>query len=139
MRSVSPFSIPAIRSRAPDPKLATVGGMIGSHFGSKHTSITPLSYRREAQVAFGQNMLCREDAMRLLHRRRVLRVAAAAVALPLLPRLARAQGYPSRPVRILVGFPPGSAPDLVTRLVGQHMSERLGQPFVVENRPGASS
>src|SRR5262245_40827160 len=70
------------------------------------------------------------------HRRRFLQLAAAAVALP---RVAGAQAYPSRPVRILVGFPPGSAPDIVARLLGQQLSDRLGQPFVIENRPGASS
>jgi tripartite-type tricarboxylate transporter receptor subunit TctC len=77
--------------------------------------------------------------MKRLHRRRLLQLAAGAVALPLLPRVARAQNYPSRPVRILVGFPPGSAPDIVARLLGQDLSVRLGQPFVIENRPGASS
>jgi tripartite-type tricarboxylate transporter receptor subunit TctC len=72
-------------------------------------------------------------------RRKFLHLAASGAALSILPRPARAQAYPSRPVRILVGFPPGSAPDIVTRLLGQYLSERLGQPFVVENRPGGSS
>jgi tripartite-type tricarboxylate transporter receptor subunit TctC len=77
--------------------------------------------------------------MKPAHRRRFLVLAAGGVALPVLPRAARAQSYPARPVRILVGFPPGSAPDIVARLLGQDLSARLGQPFVIENRPGASS
>jgi tripartite-type tricarboxylate transporter receptor subunit TctC len=74
-----------------------------------------------------------------LPRRNVLHLAASAAALPLVPRLAWAQAYPSRPVRIVTGFPAGNAPDLVARLMGQWLSELLGQPFVIENRPGAAS
>src|SRR5262245_26898889 len=78
------------------------------------------------------------DVMKL-PRRRFLHLAAIAAALPGLPRIARAQAYPMRPVRIIVGFPGGSASDTTARLIGQSLSERLGQPFVVENRPGAAS
>ena len=74
-----------------------------------------------------------------LPRRKFLRLAAAAVALPAFSRLALAQAYPSRPVRMIVGFGPGSAPDIVARLIGQWLSDRLGQPFLIENRPGAAS
>ena len=73
-----------------------------------------------------------------LPRRRFLHLAAGAAALPVLPRIALAQAYPSRPVRWIVGYPPGGATDIAARLIGQWMSERLGQPFVIENRPGAS-
>jgi tripartite-type tricarboxylate transporter receptor subunit TctC len=72
-------------------------------------------------------------------RRDLLRLGAAAVALPAASRVARAQSYPNRPVHIIVGFPAGSTGDTVTRLMGQWLSERLGQPFIIENRPGAGS
>jgi len=72
-----------------------------------------------------------------LPRRRFLQLAACAAALPVLSRTARAQTYPARPVRIIVGFPAGGAADISARLIGQCLSERLGQAFVVENRPGA--
>jgi tripartite-type tricarboxylate transporter receptor subunit TctC len=74
-----------------------------------------------------------------LPRRNFLRLAAGAIALPAVSRIARAQAYPSRPVRMIVGFAPGSAPDIVARLIGQWLSDRLGQPFLIENRPGAAS
>src|SRR5438876_11884042 len=74
-----------------------------------------------------------------LRRRRFLYLAAGAAALPILSRIASAQAYPSRPVRIIVPVAPGGALDILARLIGQWMSERLGQPFIIENRPGAGT
>jgi len=74
-----------------------------------------------------------------IRRRRFLRLTAGAAAFPLTLHLAEAQTYPSRPVRLLVGFAAGSTTDIVARLIGQWLSERLGQQFIVENRPGAAS
>jgi tripartite-type tricarboxylate transporter receptor subunit TctC len=74
-----------------------------------------------------------------VHRRRVLHLAAGAAMLPALPRLAFADTYPSRPVQMIVPFPPGAAPDIIGRLSGQWLSERLNQNFVIQNRPGAGS
>jgi tripartite-type tricarboxylate transporter receptor subunit TctC len=71
-------------------------------------------------------------------RRRFLHLATGAVALPAVSRVARAQAYPTRPVRIIVGFPPGGMADIAARLMGQWLSERLGQNFLVENRSGAN-
>jgi tripartite-type tricarboxylate transporter receptor subunit TctC len=74
-----------------------------------------------------------------LSRRQLLHLAACAAALPALSGFAWAQTYPSRPVRIIVGFAAGGPNDILARLIGQWLSERLGQPFVIENRPGAGS
>src|SRR5690242_1169614 len=74
-----------------------------------------------------------------MHRRQFLSLATGAAALPLAPHVARAQAYPSRPVRIIVPFAPGGSNDILGRLIGQWLSERLGQQFVVENRPGAAT
>ncbi|TMJ88175.1 MAG: tripartite tricarboxylate transporter substrate binding protein, partial [Alphaproteobacteria bacterium] len=76
--------------------------------------------------------------MKLL-RRRFLHLAAGAAALASLSRVARAQAYPTRPVRIIVGYPPGGSTDVMARLIGQQLTERLGQSFVLENRPGAGT
>jgi tripartite-type tricarboxylate transporter receptor subunit TctC len=73
-----------------------------------------------------------------LSRRRILRLAAGAAALPLASRITSAQTYPSRPVRIVVGFAAGGTVDIFARLIGQWLSERLGQPYIIENRPGAT-
>jgi tripartite-type tricarboxylate transporter receptor subunit TctC len=76
--------------------------------------------------------------LKLPHRRQFLLMAGAA-ALPAVSHFAWAQTYPTRPVRLVVGFAPGGVVDIVGRLIGQSLSERLGQPFVIENRPGAGS
>jgi tripartite-type tricarboxylate transporter receptor subunit TctC len=73
-----------------------------------------------------------------LSRHQFLHLAAGAAALPAVSRIAWAQTYPTRPVRIIVGFAAGGAPDIVTRLICQWLSERLGRPFIIENRPGAA-
>jgi tripartite-type tricarboxylate transporter receptor subunit TctC len=74
-----------------------------------------------------------------LIRRQFLQFTTAALAIPATSPLAWAQAYPSRPVRIIVGFPPGGGTDTTARLIGQYLSERLGQPFVIDNRPGAGA
>jgi tripartite-type tricarboxylate transporter receptor subunit TctC len=76
--------------------------------------------------------------MMRLSRRQFLQLGAVAAALPIASRVARAQAYPMRPVRIVAGYPAGGVTDIYARLIGQWLSERLGQPFIVENRPGAS-
>src|SRR5262245_29131783 len=74
-----------------------------------------------------------------LPRRDFFQLAVGTGALAALSRVARAQAYPSRPVRIIVGFAAGGGTDLTARVIGQSLSERLGQPFIIENRPGAAS
>jgi len=74
-----------------------------------------------------------------LSRRRILELAAAAALLPAGTSLARAQAFPTRPIRIVIGYPAGGSTDLLARIVGQYLSERLGQTFVIENKPGAGT
>src|SRR5262245_46108634 len=77
--------------------------------------------------------------MKLPHRRQFLHLAAGAAALPTVSRVARAQAYPTRPVRWIVPYPPGGAADPIARLIGPFLSERLGKPVVIENKPGAGA
>ena len=72
-----------------------------------------------------------------LPRRKFLHLAAGAAALPAVSRVAGAQAYPTRPVHLIVTTPAGGSPDIIARLIGQWLSERLGQPIIVDNRPGA--
>jgi tripartite-type tricarboxylate transporter receptor subunit TctC len=77
--------------------------------------------------------------MMKLPRRNFLHLASSVAALPAVSRFARAQAYPTRPVRVVVGFPPGATADTIARMMGQWLADRLGQPFVIENRPGAGT
>jgi hypothetical protein len=72
-------------------------------------------------------------------RRKFLRFAAGSAVLPALPRVASALDYPTRPVHLIIGYPPGGSADMTARLTAQWLSERLGQPFIVESRPGAAT
>src|SRR5262249_56446968 len=81
----------------------------------------------------------RERAMKLPHRRQFLHLSASAAALLAMLGIAFAQDYPSRPVRIIAATAAGGAPDLVARLIGESLTERLGQPLVTENRPGGGN
>jgi tripartite-type tricarboxylate transporter receptor subunit TctC len=74
-----------------------------------------------------------------LPRRQFLRLAGAAAALPAISHIAGAQSYPTRPVRLIIGYPPGGSADITARLIGQWLSDRLGQQFVIESRPGAGT
>src|SRR5881227_2250297 len=76
--------------------------------------------------------------MKTSRRRLLLNLAAGAAALPVIPRLAKAQAYPARPVRIIVGQAAGSSSDITARLIAQWLTQRLGQQFIVETRPGAA-
>jgi tripartite-type tricarboxylate transporter receptor subunit TctC len=74
-----------------------------------------------------------------LPRRNFLHLAAGAAALPAVSRIAGAQTYPTRPLRLIIGYPPGGSADITARLTGQWLSERVGQPVVIESRPGAAT
>ena len=97
-------------------------------------SARPTSRRNEASLQRHSE----KDVMKL-PRRQFLHLAAGAAALPAVSRIARAQAYPSRPVRRSLRLLPGGATDILARLMGQWLSERLGQPFVIENRPGRAA
>jgi tripartite-type tricarboxylate transporter receptor subunit TctC len=110
------------------------------------TKIAALPYSRSSLTVSATNLPSAESSQRTsrgmtmkLPRRKFLHLAAVAVSLPTASRYVWAQAYPTRPVRIIVGFPGGVAPDIVARVTGQALSERLGRQFVIENRPGAGS
>src|SRR4051812_18060638 len=90
-------------------------------------------------VFSGVRFLFLDEAAMKRSRREFFQVTAGAVALPAFSHVARAESYPTRPVRILVGFAAGGNFDFVARLIGERMAERLGQSVIVENRPGAGS
>ncbi len=77
--------------------------------------------------------------MMIIPRRRFLSLAATAAALPAFPRVATAQAWPTRPIRWIVPYPPGGATDLIARLIGQWLTERLGQSVIIDNRPGGGT
>jgi tripartite-type tricarboxylate transporter receptor subunit TctC len=101
----------------------------------------PDNPRNATITVLGTNRTCLQRGGKTVQliRRQFLRLAMAAAVIPAASRLASAQTYPARPVRMVVGFPPGGPVDTTARLISQSLAERLGQPFIVENRPGAGS
>src|SRR5262249_1112961 len=100
----------------------------------------PPRSRRRAGLRGAVALIDRNEASTLkLPRRRFLSLVTAAASLPSISRIATAQAYPTRPVRLIIGYPPGGSADITARLIGQWLSERLGQPFVIESRPGAGT
>src|SRR5262249_423958 len=102
--------------------------VVAHHQGGEH----------QRELASSSRAFRKGNAMKL-PRRQFLHLAAGAAALSAVSHIAWAQTYPTRPVRIVVGFPPGGGADITARLIGQWLSERLGQPFIIDNRPGAGS
>src|SRR5262245_24811354 len=94
---------------------------------------------RQHQAGVNRLRNCRLGNAMTLARRRFLQLTASAAAVSAMPGTGRAQAYPSRPLRMIIGYPPGGSADITARLAGQWLSERLGQPVVVEGRPGAAT
>ena len=124
------FSAPC--HATPDRNPASIDGITARQRTDREGEIMKIALRH-APRSHGRPDLHR------IERRRFLHLAAGAAALPAMARLARAQAYPTRPVRILVGFVAGGAFDMTARLIGQWLSEQLHQPFIIENRPGGST
>jgi tripartite-type tricarboxylate transporter receptor subunit TctC len=97
-----------------------------------------VSRKHEDRLPFSLASISEQKVMKV-DRRQALSLAVAAVTTPVISQIAAAQSYPARPVRLVVGFPPGGPADIFSRLIGQWLSERFGQQFVIENRPGAAS
>ena len=110
---------------------------ISKSWKSRAETLPPVSKTRRTQRRPVEPAMLHGHPFRVsaadLPRRRFLRLAAGSAALPAAMRLAWAQAYPTRPVRIIVGFPPGGATDITARLIGQSLSDQLGKPFIIEN------
>src|SRR3954454_3091604 len=117
--------------------MALASRQLGRLFGSGRAQPAILAAHTEEDTMRKQPRdAIKGTTMGSLARREFLRLGLCAVAAPIMPRIALAQGYPSRPVRLIVGLAPGGAADILARLVGEWLSRRLGQPVVIENRPG---